>query len=307
MLQRLGIKAERFDLHCHTPASDGSRELIDLLIDAEKAGLDAISFTDHDTLGIYEYLKDIDPKNWFSGTIINGVEITVDVDGERLEVLGYNYNYKKLKKYKIFKRAYDRKLVNKQIKKLANKARAMGFVCDPVPEKEGRPSIWAPVYKSIMENKDKNAALIEKYGISTPKHFSRVLFSQKGQAFYMPASYAPSVKKVYKILHKCGGFAILAHPYNYGISNIEEYIDRFRSEGIIDGLECAHSAHTQKQIKFLVDYCDKYGLLKTAGSDFHGRERYYENGLHTFAFGYLGTRTGLKPITAKMLNYKYKK
>ena len=100
MLQKLGLKANRFDLHCHTPFSDGTKEVIDLLIDAQKAGLEVISFTDHDTLRVYDYLSDIDPKNWYSGKIINGVEITVDVDGERLEVLAYNFDLEKLKKYK---------------------------------------------------------------------------------------------------------------------------------------------------------------------------------------------------------------
>ena len=75
LVDKLGLKADKFDLHCHTPASDGAKELIDLLIDAEKEKLDIISFTDHDTLDIYEYLDDIDYTKWFSGKIIYGVEI----------------------------------------------------------------------------------------------------------------------------------------------------------------------------------------------------------------------------------------
>ncbi len=306
MLQKLNIKAERFDLHCHTPASDGSKELIDLLIDAEKAGLEAISFTDHDTLNIYEYLNDIDPKNWYKGKIINGVEVTVDVDGERLEVLAYNFNLQKLKKYKYFKTAYDKKVVEKQVKKLTQKARKMGFVFEPKKIDSVRPLIWAPVYFGIMENKDVNKALIEKYGITTPKHFCRVLFSKKGQPFYMKASYAPTIKTICKVVHKCGGVCIFAHPYNYESVDVDATLDKVRNLGI-DGIECGHSAHTDKQIKYLVKYCDKYNLLKTAGSDFHGRERYYDNGLQNFAFGYLGAEDKLRPITARMLSYKYSK
>ncbi len=306
MLQKLGIKANRFDLHCHTPASDGSRELIDLLIDAEKAKLDVISFTDHDTLDIYEYLKDIDYKKWYSGKIIYGVEITVDVDGERLEVLAYNFDYKKLRKYKYFKRAYDQKIVNKQIDKLAEKARKLGFVLDVNKENEcRRPSIWRPVYDGIMANKKENAKLIKKYGIKDSKHFCRVLFSQKGQPFYLPASYAPTIEKISKLIHKCGGICIFAHPYNYGLKDVESFLDKFREERVIDGIECAHSSHTKEQINYLVDYCEKYNLLKTAGSDFHGRERFYENGLYNIKFGYLGTKGNLKPITDKLIKYKW--
>ncbi len=307
MLQKLGIRANRFDLHCHTPASDGSKELIDLLIDAEKAKLDVISFTDHDTLDIYEYLKDIDYTKWYSGRIIYGVEITVDVDGERLEVLAYNFDYKKLRRYKYFKRAYDEKIVKKQIEKLTEKARKLGFVLEPVEDKEKyrRPCIWGPVYNGIMANKKQNAKLIKKYKVSDAKHFCRVLFSQKGQPFYLPASYAPSIEKIHKLIKKCGGYCVLAHPYNYGLKNVPELLERLRSLGMIDGIECAHSAHTKEQITYLVDYCERHNLLKTAGSDFHGRERFYENGLYNFKFGYLGAKGNLKPITDKLINYKW--
>ncbi len=307
MLQKIGLKAKRFDLHCHTPASDGSRELIDLLIDAEKAKLDVISFTDHDTLDIYEYLKDIDASKWFSGKIIYGVEITVDVDGERLEVLAYNFDYKKLRKFKYFKRAYDQKIVEKQRSKLIEKARKMGFVFEPSfdKEKHRRPCIWGPVYYGIMASRDKNKKLIKQYGIKDSKHFCRVLFSQKGQPFYMPASYAPSIEKISKIIRKCGGYCIFAHPYNYGLKDVNKYLDTFREKGYIDGLECAHSSHTKEQVENLVAYCEKYNLLKTAGSDFHGRERFYENGLINIKFGYLGAKGNLKPITDKLINYKW--
>ena len=306
MLQKLGLKASRFDLHCHTPASDGSRELIDLLIDAEKAKLDVISFTDHDTLDIYEYLKDIDYKKWYSGKILYGVEITVDVDGERLEVLAYNFDYKKLRKYKYFKKAYDEKVVNKQINNLTQKARKLGFVLDPIVNKEcRRPSIWRPVYDGILANKKQNANLIKQYGIKDTKHFCRVLFSQKGQPFYLPASYVPTIEKISKLIHRCGGICILAHPYNYGLKDVDNYLNKFVKNKVIDGIECAHSSHTKEQINYLVEYCEKNGLLKTAGSDFHGRERFYENGLYNIKFGYLGTKGNLKPITDKLIKYKW--
>lgn len=308
MLQKLGIKAKRFDLHCHTPASDGSKELIDLLTDAENAKLDVISFTDHDTLDIYEYLKDIDYKKWYSGKIIYGVEITVEFQDERYEVLAYNFDYEKLRKYKYFQKTYDEKVVEKQTQKLVDKARKMGFVFEPVKEKETyrRPCIWGPVYSGIMANKEQNEALIKKYKITDGKHFCRVLFSQKGQPFYLKANYIPSIKKICKIVHKCGGVCIFAHPFNYGAKNVGSILERIRSITDIDGIECAHSAHTKEQIKYLVDYCDKYDLMKTAGSDFHGRERFYENGLYNFKFGYLGAKGDLKPITDKTIGYKWK-
>ena len=38
---------------------------------------------------------------------------------------------------------------------------------------------------------------------------------------------------------------------------------------LIDGIECEHRKHTPEEIRFIEQYCDSHGLLKSGGSDRH--------------------------------------
>ena len=51
------------DLHVHTNYSDGTWDLKKLLEEAEKAKIEVLSITDHDTVKVYKELEKIDYKN----------------------------------------------------------------------------------------------------------------------------------------------------------------------------------------------------------------------------------------------------
>jgi len=74
------------DLHVHTTNSDGSLTLETLPAAAARADLDAVAVTDHDRLhptldGPIVSLDGI--------TIVHGIELRVQSDGQRLDLLGY--------------------------------------------------------------------------------------------------------------------------------------------------------------------------------------------------------------------------
>ena len=41
----------------------------------------------------------------------------------------------------------------------------------------------------------------------------------------------------------------------------------------IDGFECYHSNFSKEQIEYILEYCDNKGLLKSGGSDYHGKNK----------------------------------
>lgn len=84
------------DLHTHTKHSDGSSSTEELLKAAEQQGLSTLSITDHNTIAAYNDLKDYGTRTLFKGKIITGVEITTTYKGEVIEVLGYNFDIKKM-------------------------------------------------------------------------------------------------------------------------------------------------------------------------------------------------------------------
>lgn len=81
------------DLHMHTTHSaDASSSVGQVLGACERAGLEIISITDHDTVGAYGEIE----KGIFSGRIIPGIEITCVCCGNAIEILGYGIDTAKM-------------------------------------------------------------------------------------------------------------------------------------------------------------------------------------------------------------------
>jgi len=74
------------DLHLHTTASDGTQGILQLVKRAAAYGLSAIAITDHDTIS-QELTERVIKINGLE--VITGVEIKVDFNGIRGELLGY--------------------------------------------------------------------------------------------------------------------------------------------------------------------------------------------------------------------------
>jgi predicted metal-dependent phosphoesterase TrpH len=74
------------DLHVHTDNSDGTLALADVPAAARDAGVEAVAITDHDRLH-----PDLDaPVTERDGVeLVNGIELRVEADDQRLDLLGY--------------------------------------------------------------------------------------------------------------------------------------------------------------------------------------------------------------------------
>jgi predicted metal-dependent phosphoesterase TrpH len=74
------------DLHVHTTASDGVLTLPELVSGARARGIDVVAVTDHDRIH-----PDLDaPVTERDGvTVIRGIELRVETDEQRLDLLGY--------------------------------------------------------------------------------------------------------------------------------------------------------------------------------------------------------------------------
>ena len=59
---------------------------------------------------------------------------------------------------------------------------------------------------------------------------------------------------------------VFAHP---GISEKDEIIPELVAKGLA-GIEVYYSRHSDQQVSHYRSICEKYGLLLTGGSDFHG-------------------------------------
>lgn len=78
----------RADLHIHTRASDGTDTPEYILARAEQIGLEALSFTDHDTRGAYSK-STLDVARSKGITLLPGVELSTETSGHSIHVLIY--------------------------------------------------------------------------------------------------------------------------------------------------------------------------------------------------------------------------
>ena len=54
--------------------------------------------------------------------------------------------------------------------------------------------------------------------------------------------------------------------------NLKEFLDWLVSHNLIDGIECEHRKHSLEEIRWIEQYCDLHGLLKSGGSDRHSEK-----------------------------------
>ena len=92
------------------------------------------------------------------------------------------------------------------------------------------------------------------------------LISSKGSCF-VPGKY-PTTREAARAIRDCGGIAVVAHAEQFdSFALVEEYAAR----GWIGGVEVNHPRNGADSRKRLRGIAEKYNLLVTGGSDFHGQ------------------------------------
>ena len=74
-----------------------------------------------------------------------------------------------------------------------------------------------------------------------------------------------------KMIKNAGGLAILAHPVyiTEDYDKLYSLLKQLKEYGL-DGTECLYNCYSEEFSKMCFDICDKLGLVKSGGSDFHG-------------------------------------
>ncbi len=243
------------DLHIHSSASDGKYSPAEIVRKAAGAGLKIIALTDHDTVdGIAPALE---ASEAFPGIkVIPGVEISTDVPSGEVHILGYfiDYTCKELLLKLENMRNSRQKRAQEMIKLLAE----LGMPVDwqRVREIAGNGSIGRPHIARAM---------LEKGYITTLKEAFNKYIAWGGPAYVKREKMAPS-EAIEMILH-AGGLPVLAHPLT--VNDHETLIAGLAADGLA-GIEAYYGEYSDEDIRKLVNLADKYGLIVTGGSDYHG-------------------------------------
>ena len=120
--------------------------------------------------------------------------------------------------------------------------------------------------KSIFKSHIMRALINYGYATEFYGELNNKLFNRKTGICSVVRRY-PSVKFVLDLIHSSRGIAVMAHPCLY--DNVE-LCEELAAEGKLDGIEVYHFSADKENEKKLLEITQKYDLIATGGSDFHG-------------------------------------
>lgn len=254
----MAIRNGFVDLHTHTTASDGVCSPAENVRLAAEAGLAAIAITDHDTIiGIAEAQRAGEKYNVI---VIPGVEISTAVGSRDIHILGYNCNLQDSAFTAFLHQQQNvRGLRNiRLVERLAELDIVVSLeeILEQTPTLEGRvDSIGRPHFAQ---------ALIRLGLVQSMDEAFKAYLAPGGKAFVSIPRISPEV--AIDRIRDAGGQAVIAHP---GLYQNDELVQHLLEYGV-DGIEAYHSDHTVEQELQYHAWADVYGIMATAGSDFHG-------------------------------------
>jgi len=244
------------DLHLHTRYSDGTYTPAELVAAARSVGLSEIALTDHDTLDGCDEVEVLAVNAGIK--FIPGTEITAELDGRELHILGYFLNKQHPELARELRVAQDirQKRVRDMVARL--NAREIPLSVDAVLEMAkcsapGRPHVA-------------RALVAAGYCASLDEAFER--FLKKDRPGWVPKRKM-SAARALELIHGAGGVAVMAHP---GLNHDDRMVYRLGRMGL-DGLECHHPKHGPAAVVRYEEMARELGLVVTGGSDCHGTSK----------------------------------
>jgi hypothetical protein len=253
------------DLHLHTTASDGVLSPSEVVRYAKGKGLQAIAITDHDTIeGCEEGLAEGERIGF---EVIPGIEISAEHSPGSMHILGFflDIHHPFLNE----RLRYLQKARAERNPRIVEKLNRLGIdiTFEEVLKASGGGQVGRPHFANVL--------LEKKYVRSFQEAFDR--FLKKGAAAYVD-KFRFSSREALHFIDEAKGVAVLAHPNTLGVNGyaeLEKLILQLVKEGL-KGIEVYYPEHSPTEVSQYKTIADRYGLLSTGGTDYHGMEK---NGL----------------------------
>lgn len=244
------------DLHIHTIASDGTYTPRQVLEEARRVGLTAISITDHDSV---ESLPDvISLASDYGIEVIAGIEISVELDDSEMHLLGYFIDYQD--RVLLGSLSELRKIRTERTRKMLQKLEEMGFSLDMETLLPGQMTGATGRLHIAL------GLLRAGYTGSIHEAFNKYI-GNDGPA-YIPKQKLEKEEAMEMIL-RAGGVPVLAHP---GQLDRDDLIPELIDLGLA-GLEAFYPSHSRFKTNHYVELARHYNILATGGSDCHGANK----------------------------------
>lgn len=249
-----------YDLHTHSTFSDGTLAPAELVSRAAASGVQVLALTDHDTL---DGLGAAEAAAQVAGLVLSpGVEISVTWGGRTIHIVGLGVHPKDevlrsglagLTDYRLWR-----------------------------AEEIGR-----RLAKDGVEGAFEGAKRFSNGRLIGRTHFARFLVAQglaprvrdvfrrylvKGKPGHVAGDWA-SLEDAVRWIRAAGGQAVIAHParYRFTAAKLRRLIGEYKEHGGV-GIEVVSGSHSRDEYLVYARHAREYGLLASAGSDYHGPE-----------------------------------
>lgn len=249
------------DLHVHTNYSDGFDTIEEVLKKAKENNVGVISLTEHYNLSSYKTACELAGDDI---EVIPGIEIGTDMS-----------KYSKEKKHVCHILGY---FISKDICKLLDVYELDRYECVVNTIKYLNNNGIDITLSDVIENaRDRKS--IGRFDIALAlKKLKYTKTASEAYGKYLDHCYVKRKKltpeELVKEIVKYGGVAVLAHPKSLRFDKEEEeqFIASLVEAGL-GGIEVYNPNNGEKKREDLLNYCNKYNLIPTVGSDYHGGKR----------------------------------
>jgi predicted metal-dependent phosphoesterase TrpH len=217
------------------------------------------SITDHDSLKAYGQFEA--PQNMRA---ITGIEINTTFRDGEVHVLGYRLPLESSPLTEVLER--NRRARQTRIGRIVEQLREAGH--DIALE-----HVHAEANHGASLGRPHVGKALVRLGIATDIEHAFRGFLKRGTPGYVPSTHITPHEAI-EVIRASGGVPVLAHP---GRLRDYDIIDDLVEHGL-QGLEVFYPSHEPMQTQYFRDKAKRFGLVMTAGSDFHDI-RYHKRGV----------------------------
>lgn len=246
------------DLHCHSHFSDGTLSPTALLAKALEANIRILALTDHDTTAGLAELHAMAKGHAIS--IVNGIEFSTRWKKYDIHVLGLQVDPEHLGLQALIEQQNTNRVA--RAVQIGDRLAELG-IADTFAKScviAGHERVGRPHFAQALINE----------GVVPDMRSAFKRYLGRGKKGYVPTPWL-DLETATCGIKAAGGQAVLAHPLKYALTNLKlnELIRAFKMAGG-DGLEVISGEMTSLQIQCMADFCARYALLASSGSDYHG-------------------------------------
>jgi len=252
----------RYDLHTHSDVSDGAFEPALVVRYAAEAGLNGIALTDHDSMGGVEAARAAGES--IGVEVITGCEVSARWGEVSVHMLAYNVDPSHPRLAEELRWIREDRVVRAE--KMVQLLQGLGV---PITFEMVR-----AIAKGESIGRPHVAQAMVDLGVvpTTPDAFTEEWIGEGGRANVHKKALTP--QDTVRLVAEAGGVSGIAHPIwierDHGAS-ADVLIEELAALGL-GALEVNHPDHDELMRARFAAIADRFGLIKTSSSDYHGNQ-----------------------------------